>query len=98
MNLVIAALVGLHGLIHAAGFAKAFGYAPGAALKPPISRGTGLLWLLAAGLFVAAAVTVVVAPRVWAWLALPALVLSQVLIVTAWQDARWGTLANALLT
>ncbi len=49
-------LLTLHGLIHLMGFAKAFGYAKLPQLTQPISRESGVLWLLASVLTVATAV------------------------------------------
>ena len=53
MRWVIAALLIVHGLIHGMGFAKAFGYASLPQLTQPISRGMGVVWLIA-GLLVCA--------------------------------------------
>ena len=48
MRWVFAFIVVVHGLIHLMGPAKAFGYAELPQLTQPISRGMGLVWLLAA--------------------------------------------------
>jgi hypothetical protein len=86
----------VHGLIHLLGVVKAFRLAEVAQL-PPIGRGVGVLWLVAAALLVGAAG--LLAARVGSWwlLAAPAIVLSQVLVVGAWSAARAGTVANLLL-
>ena len=97
MKLLLAALLALHGLVHLLGFVKAFGLAPVAQLQQPVSRPLGVLWLLAALAFVAAAALLFVAPRWWWLAAAPAVLLSQVLILTAWGDARFGTVANVLV-
>lgn len=86
----------VHGVIHLMGFAKAFGYARLPDLTMPISRGMGLGWLAAAGLFVLAAVLVVARPRAWWAVALLAVVVSTVVIVPSWRDAKFGMAANAL--
>jgi len=93
----LALLLAAHGAIHLLGFVKGFGLAPVAALKLPISRPAGGLWLLAALLFLAAAVLLYAAPGRWWVAAAPALVVSQALIAGAWADARFGTVANALV-
>lgn len=41
MRWVVVCVLALHGLIHAMGFAKAFGYAELPQLQQPISRATG---------------------------------------------------------
>ncbi len=96
MRFAFVALLVLHGLIHAMGFVKAFGFAEMAQLTQPISRGIGLLWLAAAAMMLASAVTYFAAPQ-WFWLVgAVALVLSQTVIVTSWHDAKFGTIANAI--
>jgi len=98
----LALLLAVHGLIHLLGFVKGFGLAPVAELARPVSRAAGALWLLAAVGFLAAAALLYLAPGFagpgrWWLAALPALVLSQALVVGAWSDARYGTVANALV-
>jgi hypothetical protein len=94
------ALIGvllLHGLAHLMGFAKAFGYAELPQLTQPISREWGVVWLLASGLVVATAVMLAVGLRPYWIVGGLALVVSQILITSAWRDAWAGTLANAVL-
>lgn len=97
MRWAFAILLGLHGLIHLMGPAKAFGLAALPQLHAPISRPLGLVWLLAAVLTLAAAVEVIRSPQTWWMVGAAALVTSQLVIGTAWSDARAGTLANVLL-
>lgn len=92
-----ALLLAAHGAIHLLGFVKGFGLAPVAGLREPISRPAGALWLLAALLFLATAALLYGAPGRWWLAAAPAVVLSQALIAGAWADARFGTVANALV-
>jgi hypothetical protein len=96
-RLALALLLALHGAIHLLGFAKGMALADVEALKQPISRLGGALWLAAAVLFLAAAVLLYAAPGRWWIPALPALLLSQGLILGAWSDARFGTLANIVI-
>ena len=97
LRLAFVALVVVHGLIHLMGFAKSFGLAELAQLTQPIARPLGVLWLLAAVAMVATAAAVMAAPRWWWAIGAVAVVLSQVVIVTAWRDARFGTVANAII-
>ena len=90
-------VVVVHGLIHLMGFAKAFGLASLEELRTPISQPMGLLWLVAALLFLASAALLLAAPKWWWTPALVAVVLSQGVIITAWNDARFGTLANLIV-
>lgn len=86
-----------HGLIHLLGFLKAFDLAPVNQLTLEISRPVGFLWLLAALLFVVTAVALALKMRWWWATAIVAALLSQVLIFTAWQDARVGSIANLII-
>lgn len=97
MRWLFVGLVALHALIHLMGFAKAFSYAELPQLTQPISKGAGLVWLAAAfNLFVAAGLFFWT-PRTWWLVGLLAVALSQVAIVSAWGDAKFGTIANALI-
>jgi len=90
-------LVGLHGLIHFMGPVKAFGLADIEALTQPISRRFGLLWLAAGVLFGVVAIQYARGSEGWWLLAIGAAVLSQALIITVWQDAKYGTGANLVV-
>ncbi len=96
MRTILAALLGIHGLIHLIGPVKAFGLAEVPQLTQPISRTAGLVWLVAGALFVASGVSLLVAPRVWWMIAGVAILLSQGAIVASWTDARFGTVLNVV--
>lgn len=89
-------LVG-HGAIHGIGFAKAFGFAEFSALSRPISPGFGLVWLLAAVLFLATALAVYAWPRVWWIVGGLALAASTVAILPSWHDAKAGAVVNLVV-
>jgi hypothetical protein len=94
MRLALTVVLVLHGLIHLMGFAKAFGYAQLEALKLPISKPMGVVWLVAALLVLAAAALIW---SRWFWLVgALALVASQWVIVSSWSDAKFGTVANVI--
>jgi hypothetical protein len=97
MRFAFAALVLIHGLIHLLGFAKSFGLAPLPGLTREVSRPAGALWLLAAVLFVMAAVLLAVQSGAWWAAAVPAVIVSQVLIALSWSDAKYGTVANVII-
>ncbi len=94
---VFLALLAIHGLIHLLGFVKAFQFAEVAQLTKSISRPTGILWLLATILFLVTAVLYLMRSPVWAFPGLAAVILSQVLILGAWSDAKAGTIANVII-
>jgi hypothetical protein len=97
MKTAVALLLGIHGLICTLGFIKAFGLARLPQLSLPISRAFGVLWLLAGLGFLAGAVLLRAAPRAWWIPVVLAVLLSQVLIVLFWRDARAGTVINGLI-
>ena len=97
MRAVLSAAIIVHGLIHLLGFVKAFELAEIRQLTQQPSRTAGLLWLFCAlaltvggGLFLFKQVS-------WWWIALPAAILSQMLIFLSWGDAKFGTVANLVL-
>lgn len=97
MRIAFAVLIALHGLIHLFGPAKAFGWWNVTQLRQPISITSGLLWLLAAGLLICAAIAVFSGARWWWLVAFTGVVLSQLLIGQTWGDAKFGTLANIII-
>jgi hypothetical protein len=97
MRIAFTLLVGLHGLLHLLGAVKGFGWAELPQLRTPISPINGGLWLAAAILLASVAISFALHMHWWWWLGLPGVVLSQVLIGQAWQDARFGTLANLVI-
>jgi hypothetical protein len=94
MRLTLIAVLVLHGLVHLLGVAKAFGLAALPQLTEPIATDRGWLWLMAAVLFVAAAVGVVMTPRWWWVVAAAAIVVSTVAIAGSWHDAKAGAVVN----
>ncbi|RYV49564.1 DUF6544 family protein [Pengzhenrongella frigida] len=93
---VVVVVVG-HGLIHLLGAAKGLGWAEVDALPEPISPTMGLAWLTAAAAIVATGVLLAARNRRWWVVGSLAVVVSQAVIVTSWDDARTGTAANLLL-
>lgn len=97
MRIALALLLVAHGALHLLGVAKAFGLADVSELQTPISPREGLFWLTAGLLMFSSAIILLAAPRHWWIPALPGVLLSQWLIIGAWQDARWGTVANLVI-
>lgn len=86
-----------HALIHLLGFLKAFQLAEINQLTQSISKPMGILWLIALILFFAAAIQLISNNDLWWITALAAVILSQVLIILFWQDAKFGTIANIII-
>ena len=97
MRWIVAVLLVAHGLIHLMGFAKAFGYANLPQLTQSISRVMGLVWLTSGLLMLVGAAIWLTRPRGFWIVGAVGLVLSQVVIVSAWRDAWAGTIMNAIL-
>lgn len=97
MRYFLLAVICLHGLIHLLGFVKAFGFSPVKELTLPISKVWGVFWLMAAIQLLLTAVLYFSESRYW-WLSgAVAIVISQILIVWFWKDARFGTIANLII-
>lgn len=87
----------IHGLIHLMGFTKAFGLARLEQLSQHLTRGQGVLWLLATILFLTTAALFWLRESYWWMPAVAAILLSQYLIIGNWQDARFGSIANLVI-
>lgn len=97
MLTAFAILLVVHGLIHVLGPAKAFHWAELPQLTQPIAPFFGALWLVAALLFLVAAVSIFAWPRWWWAISACALAVSMFVLVPAWTDTKAGALANAVV-
>ena len=97
LRLLLVLVIALHGLIHLMGFAKAFKYAEMSQLTQEISRSAGLAWLVSALMFIVAGALLIIRQPAWWRVALPALIVSQTLIIAFWSDAKFGTVANLII-
>jgi hypothetical protein len=80
------------------GFLKAFGLADLPQLAQPIGRGTGMVRLASGIVTIAAALLPATGQRWWWVVGGVAVVLSQAVIITSWSDAKFGTIANVIVT
>lgn len=96
MRVLFILLMLFHGLIHLMGFVKAFQFAEMNQLQIPISKPMGVLWLIAAILFVVAVVMFFVSDY-WFVPATAAALISSALIISSWSDARFGTIPNVIV-
>jgi hypothetical protein len=97
MRIAFLILIILHGLIHLLGFVKGFGLAEVKELSLAISKPVGLIWLTTALLFLLYGIS-------WwtnfkfSWLiGILAVIVSQVLIIIYWKDAKAATLPNLII-
>ncbi len=97
MKTAFIVLILAHGLLHLIGAVKGLGLVDVQQISLPVSRTTGIVWLAACVLFSAYCVALIVNDQ-FAWtIGLAAVVVSQVLIVMYWGDARFGTVPNILV-
>lgn len=97
MRIVLSLLIGIHGVIHLFGFLKAFGLSEFKAISQPISVPLGILWLLAFLAFAAILVLMLIHCKFWWVMGFLAVLLSQVLIIIYWNDAKFGTVLNIII-
>ncbi|MEL6925368.1 MAG: DUF6544 family protein, partial [Bacteroidota bacterium] len=96
-KIVFVFLVGVHALIHLAGFLKAFGLAELRELSQPISKTMGTLWLLGSLLFLLFAAMYLIKNSYWWGVGLLAVLVSQLLIIQSWPEAKYGTIVNVIV-
>jgi hypothetical protein len=96
LKYIFAFIILIHGLIHFMGFAKAFGYGNITQLGE-VSKPMGSLWLITAFLFIIATVLLVLKKDAWLIMGVIAAILSQLLIISVWKDAKFGTVANLII-
>ncbi len=97
MKIALSLFIILHGLIHLLGFTKAFNLASVNQLTQNVSKTNGVLWLVAAILFVTTAILFFLEKERWWILSVFAIPISQYLIIKSWQDAKMGTIANVII-
>jgi hypothetical protein len=79
------------------GFVKAYDLAPITQLTKEISKSSGIVWLTTAVLFAISAAMFLLKKDGWPLFATLAVIISQVLIILIWKDAKFGTIANAII-
>jgi hypothetical protein len=97
MRIAFILLIGIHGLIHLFGFLKAFHLSEFNSILQPISKTLGLIWLLAFVLFSITAILVLIHSDYWWVTGFVAVIISQVLVLTYWSDAKFGSLPNIII-
>lgn len=97
MRTVLSIILFAHGFIHFMGLAKAYDIGNMAQFSKDIPKPMGVLWLVTGLLFVGSAILHLMKKGSWPTLAIAAVVVSQVLIVFAWTDAKYGTIANGII-
>ncbi len=97
MKILFLIIVFLHGLIHLLGFVKAFGFQEVKELTLSISKPMGIVWLIVTGLFLLYGILFFASTK-YVWLVgLIAVIVSQILIIYFWKDAKFGTIPNLII-
>lgn len=96
MKYIFAILLIIHGLIHLMGFAFALFNTETNKQVLGISKPVDAIWLMTFICFVVASSQFLL-NRKWFYIAFVAVLLSQMLIITVWQEAKYGTLVNIII-
>lgn len=96
-RIVFVIFVLIHGAIHLLGFLKAFNFAKINQLSGSISKQNGFIWLIAGLLFGVSMVFFLLKNERWWLIGSIAIVISQLIIILFWQDAKYGTIANIII-
>ncbi len=94
---VFLGIVVMHGLIHLLGFIKAYNIASVNQLSQTISKPVGILWLLVTVMFMTVVVLFFLKNDYWMAFGIIAVVISQILIIMTWHDAKFGTIPNIII-
>lgn len=97
MRIAVLLIMLVHGLIHLMGFAKAFQIGEMAQFTKSISRPMGILWFLAALLFMVTSIGLYLRKDWWPILGMVVVILSQILISSSWEVAKYGTIVNVII-
>lgn len=97
IKIIFIAFVLIHGLIHTLGFLKAFNLSNISQLTKDISKPAGIIWLLVSVLFFLTILFIIFNNNVWMIIGFISVILSQILIISSWQDAKFGTIANLII-
>ena len=96
MKIAFIILLSLHSLIHLIGFSKAFWLLEARNLGS-ISKSLGMVWLISALFIATTALLFGIDHKYWWVMGFISAITSQILIFSAWKEARFGSIINLLL-
>ena len=96
MKIIFAIIVFLHGLLHTFGLIKALNPTSISGMSS-IPKSYGVLWMFAAVLVIVFGVQYFLGSKHAPWVGLIAVLISEILILTYWNDARFGTIPNIFI-
>lgn len=97
MKYILSTIILIHGAIHLMGFVKGFNLANIENLNSDIPKPAALLWLVVFLLFALSVIFYWLANDMWMLFAGVATVLSTILVIGSWSDAKFGTIPNILI-
>lgn len=97
MKYIFSVIVFLHATIHLTGFLKAFRLARIEQLTSDISSVSGIFWLLTFVLFLVSGIAYIAKADSWYIPAFIAVLISTILIIGVWHDAKFGIPANLII-
>ena len=97
MKVLFFVILFFHGIIHFLGFAKAFNLKEFKELTLQISHLNGIIWLIT-GILILTSGLLFIFNNNYSWIpALIGVIISQILIIIYWKDAKFGTIPNVIL-
>lgn len=96
MRYAFSILVIIHSLIHLLGYIKAFFETDITKQLVGISKPIGSIWLVTFIMFMVVAIQFLTNKK-WIYLAFIAVIVSQILIILYWNDAKFGTIVNIII-
>ncbi len=97
MRIAFLILTFLHGIIHLAGFLKAFSFIEIKELTLSYSKPLGLFWLTTCILFLVFGIAFWKEQKYYWVIGIIAVFISQIVILLSWQDAKFGTIPNTII-
>jgi hypothetical protein len=97
MKHLIPILIIIHGAIHLLGFLKAYGFMKTSPMTQNIGVTAGIFWLISFLLFFVSVFLFYNRQSFWPFVVIAAILISQILIILSWTDARYGTILNIII-
>lgn len=105
IKIFITLILALHGLINLMGFVNGFGIIEIKeftnktlfVINPIMMKIFGILWLISCLIFLITVIGLFINQEWWVITALVGIIISQILIIIWWNDAKFGTIANLII-
>ncbi len=97
MKFLFAFVLFIHGVIHLMGFIKAFHHNVIPHITKEVSKTYCILWMVVAFLFIISAIMFFNRSETWPIMVIVSVIISQMLIILIWEDAKFGTIVNSVI-